>query len=238
MQDKADYMEKRFEEEGFALSSSQKRKFYDFYELLMEKNKVMNLTGITEFHEVVEKHFLDSVSLQRVMDLSQPLRVLDLGTGAGFPGVPLKIAFPELQITLVDSLKKRVSFLEEAVCALDLENVEVIHARAEDLARDSRYREIYDLAVSRAVAHLSTLQEYCIPFLRIGGKFVSYKSKAVEEEVREAKNSCFLLGGSVSDIFKFELHGYGRSFVIVDKVKKTPKSYPRKAGLPSKEPLS
>jgi 16S rRNA (guanine527-N7)-methyltransferase len=219
------------------LSEKQLEQFEQYYEMLIEKNKVMNLTAITEFDEVLEKHFLDSVSLIRAKDLHQPITVLDLGTGAGFPGIPLKIVFPELKVTLADSLNKRVLFLQEVIDHLQLENIEAIHGRAEDLARDKNYREQYDLVVSRAVANLSTLSEYCIPFVKIGGEFISYKSGDCEEEVVAAKSAVFLLGGKIKETVKFELGESGRSFIKIEKVKGTPKTYPRKAGTPSKKPL-
>ncbi len=197
----------------------------------------MNLTGITEWDEVLEKHFLDSISLIRVVNLDQELTVMDMGTGAGFPGIPLKIAFPKLKITLADSLNKRVKFLQEVIDALELKDIEAIHGRAEDLARDKKYRETYDLSVSRAVANLSTLSEYCLPFVKIGGKFVSYKSGECDEEVNNSKNAISILGGKITDTIKFELGESGRSFIVIEKVKRTSKEYPRKAGTPSKTPL-
>lgn len=219
------------------LSEKQLEQFRLYYEMLVEKNKVMNLTGITEWDEVLEKHFLDSISLIRAVNLNQELTVMDMGTGAGFPGIPLKIAFPELKVTLADSLNKRVLFLQEVIDALKLEDIEAIHGRAEDLAKDKNFREQYDLAVSRAVANLSTLSEYCLPFVRIGGQFISYKSGECEEEVEASKSAVFLLSGKIKDIVKFELGESGRSFIVIDKVKGTPKTYPRKAGTPTKNPL-
>lgn len=233
------YFEKILSEWNITLSDQQKRQFSTFYEMLVEKNKVMNLTAITEFEEVIEKHFLDSVSLGAVMDLSQEISVLDMGTGAGFPGIPLKIVFPNLRITLADSLNKRIGFLNEVIEELQLEGITAIHARAEELARNAEYREQFDLCVSRAVANLSTLSEYCLPFVSLSGKFVSYKSGEILEEVEEAKKAVFLLGGQVKEVHRFtfgenDLH---RSFVLIEKVKKTPKAYPRKAGTPSRQPL-
>lgn len=222
-----------------ALSEKQMEQFLQYYELLVEKNKVMNLTAITEFDEVVEKHFLDSVSLTKQLDLHQPLKVLDLGTGAGFPGIPLKIVFPELEITLMDSLNKRVLFLKDVISSLQLENIEAVHGRAEEAARNKKYRESFDLCVSRAVANISTLSEYCLPFVKIGGSFISYKSSTIEDELEEGKKGIAILGGKVKDVYKFTLpeSELQRSFVIIEKEKKTPKAYPRKAGTPSKEPL-
>ncbi len=237
MKEKISYMSDKFEQAGFAFSDLQKRQFYTFYNMLIDKNKVMNLTGITEFTEVVEKHFLDSIYLNHVTDLDQPVKIIDLGTGAGFPGIPLKIAFPEIEITLVDSLNKRIHFIEEVIEELGLTSIYAVHARAEELARNSECREKFDLCVSRAVANLSTLEEYCLPFVHIGGKFISYKSGEIEEEVQESKKACFLLGGKLKEVYKFDLEESKRSFVVVEKVKTTPKTYPRKAGTPSKMPL-
>ena len=237
MKEKISYMSDKFEQAGFTFSDLQKRQFYTFYNMLIDKNKVMNLTGITEFTEVVEKHFLDSIYLNHVTDLDQPVKIIDLGTGAGFPGIPLKIAFPEIEITLVDSLNKRIHFIEEVIEELGLTSIYAVHSRAEELARNSEYREKFDLCVSRAVANLSTLEEYCLPFVHIGGKFISYKSGEIEEEVQESKKACFLLGGKLKEVYKFDLEESKRSFVVVEKVKTTPKTYPRKAGTPSKMPL-
>ena len=222
---------------GIALSNLQIQHFITYYEMLVEKNKVMNLTAITDFDEVIEKHFEDSLSLIQAVDLRKSQTVIDLGTGAGFPGIPLKIAFPELQITLADSLNKRILFLNDVIQKLELERIETVHGRAEDLAKNVKYREQFDLCVSRAVANLSTLSEYCLPFVKIGGKFVSYKAGQCDEEVTASKSSVFLLGGKISDVKKFELGESKRAFVIIDKVSGTPKKYPRKAGTPSKDPL-
>ena len=219
------------------LTAEKEQQFLTFYEMLVEKNKVMNLTAITEFEDVVEKHFLDSISLCQVMDLKKPLTLLDLGTGAGFPGIPLKIMFPELKIILADSLNKRLLFLNEVMEALNLKDIETVHGRAEEMGRNTLYREQFDLCVSRAVANLSSLSEYCIPFVKTGGAFISYKSGEVDEEATQAKRAIYLLGGEVKDIYKFDLFDQKRSFVVIEKERKTPKAYPRKAGTPTKEPL-
>ena len=199
----------------------------------------MNLTGITEYQEVVEKHFLDSLSIVKVMDMDQAERVIDIGTGAGFPGIPLKIAFPKLDIVLLDSLNKRIRFLDHVIEELGLEGIRTIHGRAEDFARDGKYRERFDLCVSRAVANLSSLSEYCLPYVKVGGRFVSYKSGDIEEEVNDASKAIALLGGKKERIEKFQLPDTDiqRSFVVIGKTKNTQKRYPRKVGMPTKEPL-
>ena len=220
-------------------TQEQLSKLYSFYELLIEKNKVMNLTGITEYEEVIDKHFVDSVSIIKAIDLNKKIRVIDLGTGAGFPGIPLKIMFPNIEIVLVDSLNKRIKFLEEVVEQLQLTDISCIHSRAEDLAQNKEYREQFDLCVSRAVANLSTLCEYCIPFVKVGGNFVSYKSGVIQEEFEQAKYAISTLGGELSEVINFTLPetDIERSFIKIKKNKNTQKKYPRKAGLPGKEPL-
>lgn len=232
-----DQFKKGLSDLNINLTEKQIEQFLKYYEILVETNKVMNLTAITEFDEVIEKHFLDSLSLVRVFDLNRNVKILDLGTGAGFPGIPLKIAFPEIDIVLADSLNKRVKFLNEVVETLQLKQVETVHGRAEELARNKKYREQFDLCTSRAVANLSSLSEYCIPFVKEGGRFISYKSGEIEEEVDQAKCAIHILGGKLDQIYKFDLHEQKRSFVIIEKVKKTPSVYPRKAGTPTKEPL-
>lgn len=236
-------MKNRLEEKvgqlSITISEKQKEQFIKFYELLTEWNKVMNLTAITEYDEVVEKHFVDSLSIIKAIDLETVESVIDIGTGAGFPGIPLKIAFPNLKITLLDSLNKRVKFLNTVIEELELSNIEAIHGRAEDYAKQQDYRGKYDLCVSRAVANLSTLSEYCLPYVRTGGMFIPYKSGEIEEELKKSKNAVKILGGNIEKNIKFQLPGtdIGRSFVKIKKIKDTPKKYPRKSGMPAKEPL-
>ena len=230
------------------LTNAQAEQFIQYYEMLIEKNKVVNLTAITDFDEVLKKHFVDSLSLVKICDLDsgyfsnfagQEISLLDIGTGAGFPGIPLKIAFSNMKITLMDSLNKRVDFLSEVISALKLDGIDAIHGRAEDYAKPDQLREKYDLCVSRAVANLSTLSEYCLPYVKVGGKFISYKSEKVAEELKEAEYAIDVLGGKVESQIDFTLPDSEiyRNLVVIDKISETPRKYPRKAGTASKNPL-
>lgn len=224
---------------GILLDERQFEQFVLFYEMLIEKNKVMNLTAITEWEDVVQKHFLDSLAIVRAYNLKAVHSLIDVGTGAGFPGIPLKIAFPHIKITLMDSLNKRINFIDEVISACNLEKAEAFHIRAEDLAKKSEYREQFDMCVSRAVANLSSLSEYCLPFVKVGGSFISYKSGEAEDEIAAAKNAVKLLGGKERKIEKFQLpdSDISRSLVIIDKIKLCSKKYPRRAGMPTGNPL-
>ena len=225
---------------GIDLTQIQLEQFELFYNLLIEKNKVMNLTAITEMEEVIVKHFIDSMMLIKAINIDSIQTIADMGTGAGFPGIPLKIAFPKLKITLMDSLAKRLKFLDEVISTLELENITTLHGRAEDIGKNDNYREKYDLCVSRAVANLSTLSEYCLPLVKENGYFISYKSGEITEELSSSKKAISILGGNNPELVYFKLpdSNMDRSFVIIKKEKKTPKKYPRKAGLPSKEPIN
>lgn len=220
------------------LSELQMQQFIRYYEILIEWNKVMNLTAITDFTEVIQKHFIDSLTIVKAMSL-QKEKLIDIGTGAGFPGIPLKIVFPEMQIVLLDSLNKRVKFLNEVIQLLNLKGIETIHGRAEEYGKNPQHREQYELCVSRAVANLSSLSEYCIPFVKKGGCFVSYKSGKASEEMGAAQNAIKLLGAEIFNTTEFSLPNseIDRTLIVIRKVNTTPKKFPRSAGKPSKEPL-
>lgn len=224
---------------GISITDKQLQQFIDYYELLVDWNSRMNLTSITEYGEVIKKHFVDSVSLISFYDFSKVESIIDVGTGAGFPGIPLKIMLPDISVLLLDSLNKRVNFLNHVIENISLENINAIHSRAEDAGLDPTYRERYDLCVSRAVANLSTLSEYCLPFVKVGGNFVSYKSADIKDELDSASKALSVLGGNLDKVEEFTIPGtdISRSFVFVNKCKKTGSKYPRKGALPKKHPL-
>lgn len=221
-------------------STEKMKMLYLFYVELVEMNRVMNLTAITKMDDVIYKHFIDCMLIEKFHLLQDGMKLIDVGTGAGFPGFVLAILYDKLQIVLMDSLQKRVQFLRNLGEKLGLHNVEYIHARAEELAANPNYRECFDVATSRAVANLSTLSEYCLPFVKKGGQFIAYKSKGVDTEIHNAINAFSILGGQLKSVEYFNLNYQDnhRSLVIVEKKHRTPQKYPRKSGMPSRQPLS
>lgn len=220
-------------------NDEQIEQFRSYYELLTEWNKKINLTAITGYEDVVRKHFIDSIMICSLLDLNKDIRIIDVGTGAGFPGIPIKILNPDCRIVLLDSLNKRVRFLETVVDELGLDNVECIHGRAEDVSREKNYRASFDLSVSRAVANLSTLCEYCIPFLKKGGMFVSYKSDKADDEINGSENAVRTLGSEITSVKEIALPETDivRKFIMITNIKEVSNIYPRKAGIPAKDPL-
>lgn len=224
---------------GYNPTALQRDQLNLFHKLLCEWNEFMNLTGITDYEEVVIKHFVDSLAVNCVYEFRNTDKVLDVGTGAGFPGLPLKIMNPETHFTLLDSLNKRIKFLDEVINQNGIQGIETLHGRAEDYARQKEHREQYDVCVSRAVANLSTLAEYCLPYVKVGGIFISYKAGNLTEELESSKKAIKLLGGEIETVKQIVLPDTDieRTFVVIRKTDITNKKYPRKAGLPSKEPL-
>lgn len=230
-------MKKREKNLKTHFSVEQIEQFFEYMKLLIEWNEKMNLTAITEPEEIIVKHFVDSITISN--EIENNSKIVDVGTGAGFPGIPLSIMNPTLKITLVDSLNKRLIFLREVVNKLNLKSIEIIHARAEELGQDKKYRESFDYATSRAVAKLAVLSEYLIPLVRKNGKIISMKAGGAQEEIKEAQQAIKVLGGKMEKVEEFMLPetDIERTIVIIKKEEPTPKKYPRKAGTPGKEPI-
>ena len=230
MQEKANFFKIRF-------SVEQLEQFFAYMELLIEWNEKMNLTAITEPEEIILKHFIDSITILK--EIEDNSKLVDVGTGAGFPGIPLSIMNQTLKITLMDSLNKRLIFLQEVVNQLNLKNIQIVHARAEEFGQNKKYRESFDVATSRAVANLSTLSEYLIPLVKVDGKVISMKASEAQEEINEAKKAIEILGGQIekTDEFNLPQSDIGRTVITIKKEKQTPNKYPRKPGTPSKEPI-
>jgi len=237
MKNNLDLMIKLFSDFGIDINNNQAELFYKYYELLIEWNSKINLTAITEYEDVIVKHFIDSVSLSKHYDLNSVESIIDVGTGAGFPGIPLKILFPHLKVTLLDTLNKRIIFLNKVIDELNLQSIETIHGRAEDVSHETEYREKYDICISRAVANLSSLMELCTPFVKNNGFFISYKSEKSNEELQLASNAFVLLNCVLDNQKEFLINGNKRSLLFIRKTDFTPKKYPRKAGTPVKNPL-
>lgn len=227
------------QEKGITLSESQLDQYEKYYETLVEWNEKMNLTAITEKADVYLKHFYDSLSASFYFDFTKPLRLCDVGAGAGFPSIPLKIAFPHLQVTIVDSLNKRISFLNHLASVLKLENVHFIHDRAETFGVNPEYREAYDVVTARAVARMSVLSELCLPLVKVGGHFVAMKAANANEELAIGQKAISTLGGKLVETFTFTLpiEESERNIMVIKKEKQTPKKYPRKPGVPGKMPI-
>lgn len=219
------------------INDKQMEKFYKYMNLLLEWNKKMNLTAIIDPKEIILKHFIDSLTIEK--NIEKDSYLVDVGTGAGFPGIPLKIVREDIKIVLLDSLNKRIQFLNETINQLELENIEAIHARVEEFGKNKKYREKFDVATSRAVANLSTLSEYMLPLVKVGGKCICMKGKEIEQELQDARNAIEILGGEIIEKEEIQLlsNDMNRNIILISKVKNTHSKYPRKAGTPSKEPI-
>ncbi|MFO3689604.1 16S rRNA (guanine(527)-N(7))-methyltransferase RsmG [Staphylococcus felis] len=233
------WLAERLSTHGITLSEQQKKQFETYYEMLVAWNEKINLTSITEEHEVYLKHFYDSITPSFYHDFKAPLSLCDVGAGAGFPSIPLKIVFPNIHITIVDSLNKRIQFLNQLASELELEGVSFVHERAENFGKNQDYRASFDIVTARAVARLSVLSELCIPLVKKNGVFLALKSSKGEEELEEARFGIGIFGGRVSDIYTFELpeDAGERQIIKIEKRSQTPKKYPRKPGTPNKSPL-
>ncbi|HOA79488.1 MAG TPA: 16S rRNA (guanine(527)-N(7))-methyltransferase RsmG [Defluviitaleaceae bacterium] len=234
-----DYLKDGSKQLGISLDDNQIKQFFMFKDLLLEWNNKINLTAIVDEKEIIIKHFLDCLSVGQFIDLDFAGNIIDVGTGAGFPGIPLKIAYPNLKITLLDSLNKRINFLEELVCQLNLKDVTCVHGRAEELGQNKDYRESYDLCISRAVAHLSVLAEYTLPFIKVGGTLVSMKGVNVEDELNDSLKAIDTLGGEIADMkdVTIPFSDINHRIILIKKVRLTPTKFPRKPGKPSRSPI-
>jgi 16S rRNA (guanine527-N7)-methyltransferase len=225
--------------EGLSFDEGKYNQFIKYKDMVKEWNEKINLTAITEDNEIIKKHFIDSIKAFRFSPLKEAKRIIDVGTGAGFPGIPLKIVKPEIEVVLLDSLNKRVNFLNEVIKTLGLKGITAIHGRAEDFARESSYREKFDVSVSRAVANMAVLSELCLPYVKVSGYFVALKGPAVDDEIKEGTKAINTLGGAIKELVEVEVEGtdLNHNLVVVKKVKETPKVYPRKAGTAAKKPI-
>lgn len=235
--------EKKFTEvlakNNLRISEQQLNQFKEYYKLLVEWNEKVNLTAITEKDDVFLKHFYDSITASFYFSFEDVKSVCDIGAGAGFPSIPLKICYPHLKVTIVDSLKKRINFLEQLKETLQLDHVDIIHSRAEDIGQNKKYRENFDVVTARAVARLSVLSEYCLPLCKVDGTFIALKGANSNEELVDAEKAVKTLGGEVvnNNTFSLPIENSERSIIVIKKIKKTAKTYPRKAGTPAKDPI-
>lgn len=232
-------LEKAFMELNIPYDAAVIDRFKNYMDMILEWNEKVNLTAITDREEFLKKHYIDSVLCYGFPEMQRAEKLIDVGTGGGFPGVPLALLFPQKQFVLMDSLKKRLNIIDDLIEKLGITNVETLHGRAEDMGRSMEHREKYDICVSRAVANLSTLSEYCLPFIKVGGSFLAYKGTKAEEEINSAKSAIFLLGGNITREERVSLRGYDleHNIIVINKTKNTSAKYPRKAGIPSKDPL-
>ncbi|OAA83096.1 16S rRNA (guanine(527)-N(7))-methyltransferase RsmG [Clostridium ljungdahlii] len=222
---------------GLEFDEEKYNKFIKYKDILKFWNNKINLTTIVEDEDIIKKHFIDCVKIFKFSPLRDISNVIDIGTGAGFPGIPMKIVNPQIKVVLLDSLNKRINFLNQVISDIELNDIKCIHGRAEDFSKDIEYREKFDAAVSRAVANLTVLSEFCIPYIKLGGYFVAMKGPSVEDEIKESKKAVSILGGKIEDIIRIENDDLNHNLVVIKKVKRTPNMYPRKAGIVSKKPL-
>jgi len=234
-----DLMSKSAEDVGLQLSKEQYEKFIIYMKLLQEWNEKVNLTAIVEDEDVIKKHFIDSIKAFKRDEFKKAKTLIDVGTGAGFPGLPIAIMKSDIKVTLLDSLNKRVNFLNTVINKLELTNIKTIHSRAEDGARDKKLREKFDIATSRAVANMSVLSEFCLPYVRVGGSFIALKGPSVDQEIEDSMGAIKILGGELLDVCEVNIEDteLRHNLVVVKKIKECSKSYPRKAGLITKNPL-
>ena len=231
------FLEESFEKLNIPFDNSVIEMFEQYMDGILEWNKKINLTAITDREEFISKHFVDSVLSYNFREYIDADSIIDIGTGAGFPGIPLAIVSPDKKFVLADSLNKRLKVINELASKIGIDNIETVHGRAEELARNKKYREAFDLCISRAVANLAVLCEYCLPFIKLGGHLLAYKGPDAEEEVKMAEKAIKILGGKLIEIVSVDLDGYDHNIVVIEKINKTPSKYPRKAGTPGKEPI-
>lgn len=231
------FLEESFEKLNIPFDNSVIEMFEQYMDGILEWNKKINLTAITDREEFISKHFVDSVLSYNFREYIDADSIIDIGTGAGFPGIPLAIVSPDKKFVLADSLNKRLKVINELASKIGIDNIETVHGRAEELARNKKYREAFDLCISRAVANLAVLCEYCLPFIKVGGHLLAYKGPDAEEEVKMAEKAIKILGGKLIEIVSVDLDGYDHNIVVIEKINKTPSKYPRKAGTPGKEPI-